>query len=336
MSALDDLWRRGRDFLGVDLPIIAGAMTWISDSAFVAAVSNAGAFGCLAAGNMEPELLAAEIVRTRTLTSRPFAVNLITISPRYREHLRVACDSGVGTIVFAGSFPRQAEIAAAKASGARVLSFASTEALARRLIESGTDGLILEGNEAGGHIGPVSLGILLQQVLFKVTGVPIFVAGGIATGAYMTHLLLMGAEGVQMGTFFVLTEECRVHPSFKETFRKAKAKDAVATPQVGAELKVIPVRALWNRGTEAFLDLQLELIEKRKRREISHEEAQQRVETFWMGGLRRAVRDGDVVTGSVMAGQSVGIVSEVLPMREALARLVRDAERELERIRARL
>jgi enoyl-[acyl-carrier protein] reductase II len=285
---------------------------------------------------MEPELLAAEIARTRTLTRKPFAVNLITISPRYKEHLRVALDAGVETIVFAGSFPRQAEIAAAKASGARVLSFASTEALARRLVDSGTDGLILEGNEAGGHIGPVSLGILLQQVLFKVNEVPVFVAGGIATGAYMAHLLLMGAAGVQMGTFFVLTEECSVHPSFKETFRKAKAKDAVATPQLGSALKVIPVRALWNRGTEAFLDLQLELIWKRKRREITHEEAQHRVEMFWMGGLRRAVRDGDVDAGSVMAGQSVGIISEILPMREALERLVAEAGRELDQVRGRL
>jgi enoyl-[acyl-carrier protein] reductase II len=146
----------------------------------------------------------------------------------------------------------------------------------------------------------------------------------------------MGAAGVQMGTFFVLTEECSVHPRFKETFRKAKAKDAVATPQLGSALKVIPVRALWNRGTEMFLDLQLELIEKRRKREITHEEAQHRVETFWMGGLRRAARDGDVEAGSVMAGQSVGIVSDVLPMRAALDRFVADAEAELGKVRARL
>jgi len=336
VAGLDRLWRRGRDFLGTEFPILAGAMTWISESSFVAAVSNAGAFGCLAAGNMEAGLLEEEISRTRSLTSRPFAVNLITVSPRYKEHLRVACACGVPFIVFAGSFPRQAEIAAAKASGAKVLSFASTEALARRLVDSGTDGLILEGNEAGGHIGPVSLGILLQQVLFRVTEVPVFVAGGIATGAYIAHLLLMGAAGVQLGTYFVLTEECRVHPRFKEIFRTAKAKDAVATPQLGSALKVIPVRALWNRGTERFMDLQLDLIQKRKRREISHEEAQFEVEKYWMGGLRQATQDGDVELGSVMAGQSVGIVSEILPMGEALARLVTGAEAELAAVRSRL
>ncbi len=336
MSQLDALWRRGKEFLGSEVPIIAGAMTWISDAPFVAAVSNAGAFGCLAGGNMEPAALADEIRRTRDLTDRPFAVNLITIAPNYKAHVDAVVKSRVPFVVFAGSFPRKAELQKAKESGAKVLAFAPTEALARRLIDSGVDALILEGSEAGGHIGHVSLGILLQQVLLKIDEVPIFAAGGIADGAYVAHLLLMGAAGVQLGTYFVLTEECGVHPRFKEAFIRAQARDAAATPQVGSELKVVAVRALRNKGLEAFLDLQVELVGKRKRKEITHEEAQHAVEGFWVGALRRAVKDGDIETGSLMAGQSVGLVDRIRPLREAVAALVAEAEAELVRVRERL
>ena len=202
MIELDALWKTGKDFLGTRYPIIAGAMTWISDSHFTAAVSEAGAFGSLAAGNMPPELLHEEIQRVRQATDKPFAVNLITIAPNYKEHLRVAAENKVPFIVFAGSFPRRPEIRAAKESGARVMSFASTESIARHLIDNGVDALILEGSEAGGHVGHVSLGILLQQVLFRVKDVPIFTAGGIATGAYIAHLLLMGAARGPAGHVF--------------------------------------------------------------------------------------------------------------------------------------
>jgi enoyl-[acyl-carrier protein] reductase II len=336
MSQLDRLWSRGKAFLGTEIPVIAGAMTWISDSSFVAAVSNAGAFGSLAAGNMEPAVLSDEIRRTQDLTDKPFAVNLITIAPNYRAHLDAAVKGRVPFIVFGGSFPRKPEIQRAKEAGAKVMAFAPTESLARHLIEAGVDALILEGSEAGGHIGHVSLGILLQQVLLKVDEVPVFAAGGIATGAYVAHLLLMGAAGVQLGTYFVLTEECGVHPRFKEAFIKAQARDAVATPQIGSELKVVAVRALRNKGLEGFLEMQVDLIQKRKNREITHEEAQHRVESFWVGALRRAAKDGDIEGGSIMAGQSVGLVDQVRPLKEALALLVREAESELVRVRGRM
>lgn len=332
MLNLDSLWKTGKDFLGVTYPIIAGAMTWISDSGFVAAVSNAGAFGSLAAGNMPPELLDEEIKKTKDMTQNPFAVNLITIAPNYRDHLQVAINNKVPYIVFAGSFPRRREIQTAKDSGAKVMSFASTESIARLLVNNGVDALILEGSEAGGHVGHVSLGILLQQVLFKVEDVPIFAAGGIATGEFMTHLLLMGASGVQLGTFFVLTEECHTHPHLKQAFIRARARDAVATPQISSDLKVVAVRALRNKGLEAFNKLQVELIEKRKKKLISHEEAQYQVENFWVGALRQAVQDGDVENGSVMAGQSIGLVDKVRPLSEALEFLVKGAEAELGKV----
>jgi enoyl-[acyl-carrier protein] reductase II len=333
MQHLESLWKKGKAFLGVIYPVIAGAMTWISDSQFVAAVCNEGAFGCLAAGNMEPDLFDEEIKTIKKLTESPFAVNLITIAPNYKRHLDVAVDNQIPFIVFAGSYPRKPEIERAKASGAKVLSFASTESLAHRLIDMGVDALILEGSEAGGHVGHVSLGILLQQVLFRVERVPVFVAGGIATGEYMAHLLLMGAAGVQLGTFFVLTEECQAHPKFKEAFIRARARDAISTPQIGSDLKVVPVRALRNKGHESFSDLQIDLIGKRKRKEISHSEAQYQVEVYWTGALRRAVREGDVEMGSLMAGQSVGLVDQVRPLKEAMHHLIGDAEAELKKVR---
>lgn len=336
MIDLDSLWKRGKKFLRVSYPIIAGAMTWISDSHFVSAVCNEGAFGCLAAGNMEPSLLDAEIKKTRELTDKPFAVNLITIAPFYKKHLEVATKNRIPFIVFAGSYPRKPEIKLAKESGAKVLSFASTESLAKRLIDMGIDALILEGSEAGGHVGHVSLGILLQQVLFKIQEVPIFVAGGIATGSFITHLLLMGAAGVQLGTYFVLTEECRTHPRFKEAFIRARARDAVATPQIGSELRVIAVRALKNRGFERFSNLQIELIQKRRRKEISHIDAQYQVENYWVGALRQAVKEGDVEYGSLMAGQSVGLIDQVRPLKDALADLIKEVEEELERIKEKI
>jgi enoyl-[acyl-carrier protein] reductase II len=333
MSELDNLWKKGKDFLGVRFPILAGAMTWISDSRFVSKVSNEGAFGCLAAGNMEPAKLDDEIKKTKALTQNPFAVNLITIAPHYKEHLRTAADNGVPFIIFAGSFPRHPEIKIAKESGAIVLSFASTESMAKRQIDMGVDALILEGSEAGGHVGHVSLGILLQQVLFKIDEVPIFVAGGIATGKFMAYLLLMGASGVQLGTYFVLTEECRAHPDFKKALIRAKARNAVATPQIGSELRVVAVRALKNKGHDQFSELQMNLLQKQRKFEMTPGEAQYEVEKYWMGALRRAVQDGDVDYGSVMAGQSVGLVNKELPLKDALASLIGEAEQELKIIR---
>ena len=336
MKRLTRLWQTGKDFLGVEYPIMAGAMTWISDHRLVAAVCNHGAFGCLAAGNMPPELFSQEIDKTRELTDKPFAVNLITIAPNYRDHLAIAAEKKVPLIIFAGSFPRGSEIKIAKQSGAKVMAFASNESIAKRMVASGVDALMLEGSEAGGHIGHVSLTILLQQVLFAVEDIPIFVAGGIATGRLMAHLLLMGAAGIQMGTRFVMTEECQVHPKFKQAFTRAKARDAIATPAVGSELNVVAVRAIRNKGMSDFSDLQMELIQKNRRGEITKKEAQYEVENYWVGALRRAVQNGEIDHGSLMAGQSVGLVNKVQTMKQMFDEIIAEAEAELDRIYERL
>jgi enoyl-[acyl-carrier protein] reductase II len=329
---LDCFLEKGRQFLGCELPIMCGAMTWVSDPKLVAAVGEAGGFGLLAGGNAPVEILEKEIIETRRLTAKPFGVNLITIAPAYQEQLRMVCDLGCEFVVFAGSFPKESEIVQAKDAGAKVICFASTEQLAHSLIKRGTDALILEGSEAGGHIGPVALSVLIQQILFQVDSVPIFVAGGIATGRMMAHLLTMGAACIQMGTRFVMSEECAVHPDFKKVFRRAKARDAMATPQFDSRLPVIPVRALKNEGSQGFNRLQYELIGRLEKGELDRTEAQYEVERFWMGALRNAVVDGDVKQGSVMAGQSVGLVNEIKPLKGIMAELVSDAEAELLRI----
>jgi enoyl-[acyl-carrier protein] reductase II len=315
---------------------MCGAMTWISESSLVSAVSNKGAFGCLAAGNMEPKELEDEIDRTFQLTDKPFAVNLITLAPNFHKHLLLTVRKKVPFIIFGGGIPKSSDIQQAKEQGAKVLCFASTESIAYRLIEFGTDALMLEGSEAGGHIGHVSLTILIQQVLFNVDSIPVFVAGGIGSGRLIPHLLLMGAAGVQLGTRFVLTEECRTHPRFKEAFIKARARDAVATPHIGSELRVVSVRALRNKSMEDFANLQMELIQKRRQGEITQPEAQLEVEKYWVGSLRKAVQEGEIERGSLMAGQSVGLADCIKPLQALLDELVNDAEDELRRIQEKL
>lgn len=318
-------WQRGRDFLGVEYPLIAGAMTWISTSGLVQAVADAGAFAALAAGNMPSDILEQE-VQTLHASGRPFAVNLITIAPNYISHLEQVASWHVPYIVFAGSFPRREEVQLAKESGAKVLCFASNDSIAERMIAYGADALILEGSEAGGHIGHVSTIVLIQQVLFHYPQLPVFVAGGIASGRMIAHLLLMGAAGVQMGTLFAMAEESPAHPAFKERFRKARAREAFATPQYSSALPVVAVRALKNKGSEEFGRLQLALIQKLERNEIHRGQAQYEVEKYWVGALRRAVQDGDVEHGSLMAGQSVGLIQDSKPVRDIVKDLVTEAE----------
>ncbi len=329
---MNKLMERGSRFLNVRYPIICGAMTWVSEPNLVAAVCNNGAFGCLAGGNTPPEILKAQITELRKLTDKPFAVNLITIAPAYHEHIAMlkTLDEPVPYIVFAGSIPKEQEIASIKETGAKVICFASTISIAERMIRFGADALVLEGAEAGGHIGHVSTTVLIQQLLFRFgETLPIFVAGGIATGRMAAHLLLCGAAGVQMGTRFVMTHECQAHPKFKEYFARANARDAMSTAQFDPKLPVVSVRVIRNHGTEEFTKLQLELVRKVNEGTMHRQEAQAELERFWVGSLRKAVVDGDVDYGSVMAGQSVGLMKEVTSVSELLEEIMRDGEAEL-------
>ncbi len=323
----------GKEFLGCKYPIMCGAMTWISDPQLVSAVGEAGGFWLIAGGNAPVAVLKDQIIETRKISQAPFGVNVITLAPVYKDQLDLVCDLGCEFVVFAGGIAKKTEIKQVKESGTRVVCFASTAPLAHMLIDRGADALILEGSEAGGHIGPVALSVLIQQILFEVSSVPIFVAGGIATGRMMAHLLMMGAAGIQMGTCFVMAEECNAHPKIKEVFKKAKAKDATATPQFDSRLPVIPVRALKNEGTIEFGKLQIELLNKLDNQIIDREEAQFEVERFWMGALKDAAVDGDIAKGSLMAGQSVGLVSGIKPLKGIIDEMVDDAEKEMGRLK---
>lgn len=329
MSRLDQLTARGRAFLGSRHAIMAGAMTWVSERNLVSAISNAGGFGVIACGSMTPALLDAEIAATRALTDKPFGVNLITLHPQLMDLIAVCAAHKVSHVVLAGGLPSGAAIDAIKTAGAKLMCFAPTAALAKKLVRSGADAIIIEGSEAGGHIGPVSLSVLAQEILPVIEEVPVFVAGGIGRGAAIALWARMGASGVQLGTRFAASAESVAHPNFKKAFFRASARDAVASVQLDPRLPVIPVRALKNAGADAFMAKQREVADRLDRGDVDLAAAQLEIEHYWAGALRRAVVEGDIETGSLMAGQSVGMVSKEQPVAEIIQELVTEANEAL-------
>ncbi|MCA3349941.1 MAG: nitronate monooxygenase [Roseomonas sp.] len=327
LAQLDRLMARGAAFLGAPYAIMGGAMSWVSERHLVSALSNAGAFGVIACGAMEPPRLAEEIAATQALTNKPFGVNLITMHPRLDQLVDTCLAARVSHIVFAGGIPPGTAIKKAKDGGAKVVCFAPALALAKRLIRAGADALVIEGSEAGGHIGPVSLTVLAQEILPHIRDVPVFVAGGIGRGEAILSYLEMGAAGVQLGTRFVCARESIAHANFKQAFIRGNARDAMPTIQLDENFPVIPVRALQNEGTKRFLEHQAETIRRFQSGELTKEAAQLDIEHFWAGALRRAVIDGDVENGSLMAGQSVGMVTGEQTAAEIIAELRDQAAR---------
>ena len=326
------LMQRGSAFLGCEHAILCGAMSWVSERNLVAAMSNAGGFGVIACGAMTPELLDTEIAATKALTSKPFGVNLITMHPALFELIAVCARHKIGHVVLAGGIPPKGSVEAIKDGRAKVICFAPTVALAKKLLRSGADAIVIEGSEAGGHIGPVSTSVLAQEILPVLAEEHlVFVAGGIGRGEAIAGYLEMGASGVQLGTRFACATESIAHPAFKKAFFRANARDAITSVQVDPRLPVIPVRALKNKGTEEFTAKQIEVAGLLDAGTVDMGEAQLQIEHFWAGALRRAVIDGDVENGSVMAGQSVGMVSKEEPVAEIIAELLAESEAALSR-----
>ncbi len=323
---LRQLMQRGSAFLGAPLAIVGGAMTWISERHLVAAISNGGGFGILACGSMPPDRLREEIKGTQALTGKSFGVNLITMHPDLDALIQVCLDEKVSHIVLAGGLPAAPAVKKVKDGGAKLICFAPAVAVGKRLARLGVDALIIEGTEGGGHAGPVSTSVLAQEILPVIRDIPVFAAGGIGRGEAILSFLEMGAAGVQLGTRFVCASECIAHPNFKQAFIRAAARDAVLSVQIDPRFPVIPVRALSNKGSLLFLDKQRDVIARFDRGELSKEAAQLEIERFWAGALRRAVIDGDVETGSVMAGQSVGMVREEKPAAVILEEMIAQAE----------
>jgi enoyl-[acyl-carrier protein] reductase II len=326
---LDKLWARGKDFLGTRYAILGGAMTWVSERNLVSAISNSGGFGVIASGTMTPELLRVEIRETQKLTQEPFGVNLITLHPQLMELIKVCAEERVSHVVLAGGLPPAQAISKLKSEGLKVICFAPALVIAKKLIKLGVDALIIEGMEAGGHIGPVSTSVLVQEIIPHVREIPVFVAGGIGRGEAIISYLEMGAAGCQLGTRFVCAKECVAHPHFKKAILKAQARDAIISPQLDPRFPVIPVRALTNQATQDFLSYQRELIDKVDANKLDPKEAQLKIEHFWAGALRRAVVEGDIERGSMMAGQSVGMFTQEQTTKEVIEELLLQAKQSL-------
>ncbi len=326
METVDNYFQRGKEFLGTKYPIMGGAMTWVSESNLVSAISNAGGLGVLACGSMDAQKLRNEILITKKKTTCPFGVNLILLHPEINSLIDCCISEKVEIVVFAGGFPKRSQIEILKKNNIKTICFATTLAIAKKMVSNGIDALILEGNEAGGHIGPVSVNVLVQEILPHIREVPIFVAGGMGRGEIILKFLQLGASGCQIGTRFVCSNESIAHQNFKDMFLKSEARNAQVSIALDERLPVIPVRAIENKATQEFLEKQKNLLKSIEDGKVSLKDAQLSIEHFWAGSLKKAVIDGDVEKGSLMAGQSVSLVKKIQSVEEIFLEIIQQME----------
>nr|WP_326184726.1 nitronate monooxygenase [uncultured Oscillibacter sp.] len=292
------------EILGTEFPIIQGGMANIATGEFAAACSNAGALGVIATGGMlKADLLREQIRVCKSLTDRPFGVNLMLMNPCVDEMAKIIIDEGVRVVTTGAGSPGK-YIPAWKEAGVKVLPVVAASILARRLVRAGADAIIAEGTESGGHVGEMTTMALVPQVVDAVD-VPVIAAGGIADGRQMAAALALGACGVQVGTCLLASKECPIHENYKQAILKAKDTDTTVTGRsIGG-----PVRVLKNRMAREYLALE--------KRGATLEE----LEAVTLGGLRRAVFDGDMDHGSVMTGQVAGMLHEIRPVRQIFEEL---------------
>ncbi|MCD7806941.1 MAG: DUF561 domain-containing protein [Lachnospiraceae bacterium] len=301
------------EILGTEFPIIQGGMANIATARFAAACSNAGALGIIASGGIfSAEDLREQIRLCRSLTDRPFGVNLMLMNPATDEMAKVIAKEHVPVVTTGAGNPGK-YISMWKEAGVKVFPVVAATVLAKRLERAGVDGLIAEGTESGGHVGEMTTMALVPQVIDAVN-IPVVAAGGIADGRQMAAAFALGACGVQIGTCLLASEECPVHDNYKQALLKAKDSDTVVTGRsIGG-----PVRILKNRMTREYLMLE------KKGADLEE------LEKLTLGGLRRAVNEGDVETGSVMAGQVAGMLHEIRPVRQIFEELYADGKAVLE------
>jgi len=303
--------------LGIEYPIIQGGMAWVSDAHLAAAVSDAGGLGVVAAGHiLDPEILRKEIRRVKEITSQPFGVNLMLMNPMVPKLVEVIVEEGVTAVTTGAGNPGR-YIPILREAGVKVMPVVASVALARRVEREGADAVIVEGTEAGGHVGELTTMVLVPQVVDAVS-IPVVAAGGVADGRGFLAALALGAKGVQMGTRFAASTECRVHDNWKKIYVKAKDRDTVVTGRPTGH----PVRVIKNKLAREFLKLE---------QEGAPMEVYDRLGS---GGLRKAALEGDVQGGSVMAGQIVGLIKEIKPVREIIQDVLTQAREELERLQA--
>lgn len=279
--------------LGIEYPILQGGMAWVATGELAAAVSEAGGLGIIGAGNAPADVVEKEIKKVKVLTTKPFGVNIMLLSPFADDVVRLVLQEGVPVVTTGAGNPGK-HIAAFKEKGIKVIPVVSSVALARRLEKQGVDALIAEGKEGGGHIGELTTVVLVPQVVDAVQ-IPVIAAGGIADGRGLVAALALGAQGVQVGTRFVCAEECTVHMNYKKVILKAKDRDTMVTGRSTGH----PVRVIRNKLAREY--------DQMEKRGASLEE----LEALGAGKLALAAQQGDVVSGSVMAGQSAGMVYKI-------------------------
>ncbi|WP_416197452.1 MAG: enoyl-[acyl-carrier-protein] reductase FabK [Sporanaerobacter sp.] len=302
------------EILNTKYPIIQGGMAWVATHELAQAVSEAGGLGIIAAGNAPKEVIREEIRKLKLNTDKPFGVNIMLMSPFAEDIIDLVCEERVPVVTTGAGNPGK-YIEKLKNFGVKVLPVVPTVALARRLEREGVDALIVEGTEAGGHIGELTTMSLVPQIVDAVD-IPVVAAGGIADGRGFLAALSLGAEGVQIGTRFVCSTECIAHENYKKMIVQAKDRDAIVTGRSTG----YPVRVIKNKFTKEYLELE--------KKGTPFEE----LEKLGSGRLRLAVIDGDVDNGSLMAGQIAGLIKDIKPCSEIIENIMREAEAELNRL----
>lgn len=283
------------ELLGIKYPVVQGGMAWVATAELAAAVSNGGGLGIIAAGGAPGEVVREQIKKCRTLTDKPFGVNVMLMSPFADEVMQVIIEEKPAVVATGAGNPGK-YMADLKNAGIKVCPVIASVAMAKKMERDGADAVIAEGTEAGGHIGELTTMVLVPQVVDAVE-IPVIAAGGFADKRGMVAAMALGAEGIQVGTRFICSDECIAHDNYKQAVIKAKDRDAVVTGRsTGA-----PVRALKNKLTREYQKL-----------EASGASAEE-IEQLGVGGLRRAFMEGDTQTGSLMAGQSAAMVNKIEP-----------------------
>lgn len=297
------------ELLQIEYPIIQGGMAWVAEHHLAAAVSEAGGFGLIGAASAPPEIVREEIRKAKELTDKPFGVNIMLLNPNADEVAKIVVEEGIQAVTTGAGNPEK-YMPMWKEAGVKVIPVVASVAMAKRMERYGADAVVAEGMEAGGHIGNQTTMALIPQIVDAVN-IPVIAAGGIGDGRGVAASFMLGAEGVQMGTRFVVADESIVHDNYKDRIVKAKDIDSVVTGQSTGH----PVRCLRNQMTKEYI--------KKEQEGVPFEE----LERMTLGSLRKAVMDGDILNGTVMAGQIAGLVSKRQSCKEILQEIMAEAEK---------
>ena len=301
------------ELLGIEYPIIQGGMAWVAEYHLAAAVANAGGLGLIGAASAPPEVVRDQIRKAKELTDKPFGVNIMLLNPNADEVAKIVVEEGIKVVTTGAGNPAK-YMDMWKAAGVKVIPVVASVGLAKLMERAGADAVVAEGMESGGHIGSTTTMALVPQVVDAVS-IPVVAAGGIADGRGIAAAMMLGAEGVQIGTRFVVAKESIVHPAYKEKVVKAKDIDSEVTGMSTGH----PVRQIRNKMTREYLKLEKE--------GASFEQ----LEYLTLGSLRKAVIDGDVVNGTLMAGQIAGLVKKEQTCQEMIEEMMGQAEALLNR-----